>query len=311
MPEPEHFQAFFFLCEREEDITGVIDAIRPLRMNGTLRSTIHIANDYKVFSALRLYPWEEMGGKTPLSAEIRTQFRKQLRCGMWNGSGGLYGTRAQVAEARRLLKSALHGRVANLRFLDDKKLELAARYSKVYGAVTGLDLRRTLELVRPVFGLMKGVPTDQPMQSCYWRKRSVPEKIDVDRDGCGLLWCSPIAPLNGSHAAILSKIAEQVLMPHGFEPMISLSVLTDRTMGCVISISYDRNVNGEDEKAISCYNELLDELAKQGYYPYRLGVQSMDRMNGPSGYNTVLRRIKDALDPNGIISPGRYEPTDG
>jgi 4-cresol dehydrogenase (hydroxylating) len=310
MPEPEYFQAFFFLCDRDDDLPGLIDAIRPLRMNGTLRSIIHIANDYKVFAALRRYPWEETGGNTPLGPETRAMLRKQLRCGVWNGSGGLYGTRAQVSEARRLLKNALRGRVKNLRFLDDKKLELAARFAKPYGAITGLDISRTVELVRPVFGLMKGIPTNQPMESCYWRKRSIPQKqkMDVDRDGCGLLWCSPIAPLNGSHAAALSRIADRILLAHGFEPMITLSLMTERTIGCVISISYDRDVSGEDERALRCHDHLLTELNSEGYYPYRLGIQSMDQMCGASGYNDVLRRIKEALDPNQIISPGRYEP---
>ena len=308
MPTPEYFQAFFFRCDRDEDLPGLLDALRPLRMDGTLRSAMHIANDYKVVSAIQRYPWKEMGGATPLRPELMATLRKKLNCGVWNGSGGLYGTKPQVAEARRLVRNALRGRVKKLQFLDDSKLGLAARFAKPYSAVTGWDLSRTLELVRPVFGLMKGIPTSQPLESCYWRKRSVPKTMDIDRDGCGLLWCAPIAPLEGAHAVAISKIAHRVLPAHGFEPMISLTLLTERTIGCVISISYDRDVEGEDEKALRCYELLLRELNNEGYFPYRLGIQSMGQMHGASGYNTVLRRLKHALDPNGIISPGRYDP---
>src|SRR5947209_4739322 len=35
MPAPEYFQAYYFRCERDEDLVGLIDALRPLRMNGT------------------------------------------------------------------------------------------------------------------------------------------------------------------------------------------------------------------------------------------------------------------------------------
>ena len=307
MPAPEYFQAFFFRCDRDADLPGLLDALRPLRMNGTLRSAMHIANDYKVVSAIQRYPWEEMGGATPLRPELMATLRKKLNCGVWNGSGGLYGTKAQVAEARRLVRKALRGRVKKLQFLDDSKLKVATRFAKPYGAVTGWDLSRALELVRPVFGLMKGIPTNQPLESCYWRKSRVPKEMDIDRDGCGLLWCAPIAPLEGEHAVAISKIAHRVLPAHGFEPMISLTLLTERTIGCVISISYDRDVRGEDEKALRCYERLLGELNSGGYFPYRLGIQSMDQMHGASGYNAVLRRLKDALDPNGIISPGRYD----
>src|SRR5207244_3468978 len=109
-------------------------------------------------------------------------------------------------------------------------------------------------------------------------------------------------------AVAISEIAHRILPAHGFEPMISLALLTERTIGCVISISYDRDVEGEDEKALHCYEQLLRELNNGGYFPYRLGIQSMAQMNGASGYNTVLRRLKHALDPHGIISPGRYYP---
>src|SRR6185369_9833466 len=257
MPEPEYFQAFFFRCDQESDLPELIDALRPLRMNGTLRSSMHIANDYRVISSIQQYPWEETGGATPLRPEAMDPLRKKLNCGVWNGSGGLYGTKAQVAEARRLVKKALRGHVKKLQFLDDRQLEVAARFAKPYSAVTGWDLSRALKLVRPVFGLMKGVPTDKPMRSCYWRKRRIPEQIDVDRDGCGLLWCSPIAPLTGSHALAVSQIASRVLLAHGFEPMITLTLLTERTIGCVISINYDREVPGEDEKALRCHDHLL------------------------------------------------------
>jgi 4-cresol dehydrogenase (hydroxylating) len=310
MPRPDYFQAFFFRCDREEDLPGLIDALRPLRMNGTLRSAMHIANDYKVISAVQRYPWEETGGQTPLRPDVMGPLRKKLKCGVWNGSGGLYGTRAQVAEARRLVKKALRGRVNKLQFLDDQMLEVARRFARPYSAITGWDLSRALELVRPVFGLMKGIPTSQPLESCYWRKRKMPEQIDLDRDGCGLLWCSPVAPLEGSHAVAISEIASRVLLAHGFEPMISLTLLTERTIGCVISISYDREVEGEDEKALQCHTQLLKELKAEGYFPYRLGLQSMDQMHGINGYNQALQRVKHALDPKGIISPGRYDPAE-
>jgi 4-cresol dehydrogenase (hydroxylating) len=58
MPAPEYFQAYYFRCETEDGLVALIDALRPLRLNGTIRSASHIANDYKVLSALRQYPWQ-------------------------------------------------------------------------------------------------------------------------------------------------------------------------------------------------------------------------------------------------------------
>jgi len=307
MPEPECFQSFFCRCDGDDGISQLIDALRPLRLNGTLRSTVHIGNDYKVISAIGQYPWEEMGGETPLAGPVMAKLRKQFNIGCWNASGGLYGTRAQVAEARRLLRRALAGKVSKLQFLDARMLRLAARFARPYRWFTGWDLSRTLELLRPVFGLMQGVPTGHPLASTYWRKRTPPpDQMDPDRDGCGLLWCSPIAPATGEHALELSRIAYRVLLAHGFEPAISVSMVSERSLAGVISITYDRQRPGEDERALRCHDELKEKLAQSGYYPYRLDINSMRAMNGQQAYSDLLRKLKDSLDPGHVLAPERY-----
>jgi 4-cresol dehydrogenase (hydroxylating) len=309
MPAPEYFQAYYFKSAEEAGLPGLIDALRPLRMNGTIRSSSHIANDYKVLSALQQYPWTHTGGATPLGKSQMGHFRKELRIGSWNGSGALYGTQAQVKEARRLLRRALDGKVQDLQFLDDRKLELASRFAGVYQRLTGWDLRRTLTVLRPVYGLMKGIPTGHPLASTYWRKRNPPPAdMDPDRDGCGLLWCSPVAPNEGRHAARISAIAGECLLGAGFEPAISMTVLSDRTLSCIISLSWDREVPGEDERAMACYKELLSQLAREGYHSYRLSVGAMGAMAGNSTYQEVLEALKVCLDPKGILAPGRYIP---
>ncbi|HVX65184.1 MAG TPA: FAD-binding oxidoreductase [Bryobacteraceae bacterium] len=309
MPAPEYFQSFCCRCDGEEGIAALIDALRPLRLNGTLRSTVHIGNDYKVISAIRQYPWEEMGGETPLGGPVLAKLRKQFNVGSWNASGGLYGTRAQVAEARRLLRRALRGKVDKLQFLDERMVRIAARFARPYRWFTGWDLSRTLELLRPVLGLMQGVPTEHPLSSAYWRKRAAPPvQMNPDRDGCGLLWCSPIAPATGGHALELTRIACKVLLEHRFEPAISISMVSERSLACVISITYDRNVPGEDERAAQCHDELKKRLAEKGYYPYRLDIRSMGAMQGQPAYTGLLRNLKRALDPANVLSPGRYIP---
>jgi 4-cresol dehydrogenase (hydroxylating) len=165
-------------------------------------------------------------------------------------------------------------------------------------------------MVKPVIGLMRGIPTDHPLNSCYWRKRDpVPAKMDPDRDGCGLLWCAPVAPATGEHALAVARIAETVLPRFGFEPMISFTMLTERSLGAVTTITYDRAVQGQDAQALDCYRTLCDEFEAAGYYPYRLGIQSMERMSGANGYNAFLSDLKRMLDPNGILAPGRYDPS--
>ena len=308
MPAPEYFQAYYFQCDSAEALAATIDSLRPLRLNGTIRSSSHIGNDYKVITAIEQYPWEAMNGQTPLQGEVLARLRRELKIGAWNGSGALYGTKAQVKEARRLLRQALALTARKLQFVDDKLLALAGRFAGPAEFLTGWNVRRALEVLGPVYRLMKGVPTDHPLLSTYWRKRTPPPKehMDPDRDACGLLWCSPVVPNTGYHARRVSEAATDLVLQHGFEPAISLTVLTDRSLSCIICLTYDRAQAGEDAAALACYDDLLTALAELGYYSYRLSVASMDRAAGAAVYTNVLKRLKSSLDPAGILAPGRY-----
>lgn len=309
MPAPECFQAFFFMCQDEDALPGVIDALRPLRLDGTLRSVMHIGNDYKVLTAAGQFPWNDPNATLPVDRTRMSQLRRTLGIGCWNGTGGLYGTKAQVREARRRLRRALAGKVDRLQFVDDRLLRFMSRFARPFRVLTGWDVSHTLKVIEPVYNLLRGVPTDSTMASTYWRKKvPMPAAADPDRDGCGLLWCSPVVPNTGAAVREVTTLASDVLLQHGFEPQMSVSLANERSSIAVITISYDRAVPGEDERALTCYRVLSEQLITRGYPPYRVNVSSMDLLHGATSYDDALRSIKAALDPNAILAPGRYEP---
>lgn len=310
MPKPDYFQAFYFSIEHDEQLADLIDALRPLRLNGTLKSAIHIGNDYKVLASIRPYPWAEMMNKTPLADEVLEQFAKTWGFGAWNGSGGLYGTRKQVAEARRLIKQALRGKVRKLQFVDDFTLLLLQKLALPYQWITKTKVSELLKLLKPVYGLMQGIPTATQLKSAYWRKKSLPlDPVNPEKDQCGLIWCAPIAPLDGASAVQINKIVNDVFFQYQFEPLISISLLTERCLNCVIAITYDREISGEDERAMACYESLMEQLTQAGYYPYRLGIQSMKLLaQSEDSYQKLLTKLKHCLDPHGILAPARYCP---
>jgi len=116
----------------------------------------------------------------------------------------------------------------------------------------------------------------------------------------------------GVDASRLRALAESSLLQAGFEPQLTFTLLTERSLACVISISYDRDVAGEDQRAMDCYLSLRRKLVAEGYYSYRLGIADMDtHLNAEGGhtsYGKLLQSIRDAVDPNGILAPGRYVP---
>jgi 4-cresol dehydrogenase (hydroxylating) len=83
-------------------------------------------------------------------------------------------------------------------------------------------------------------------------------------------------------------------------------MISDRALACIISLAYDRHVAGEDDRALACYRELAQQLAEKGYHSYRLPVGLMSGMGESGPYADLLQRIKQTLDPGGILAPGRY-----
>lgn len=308
MPKPECFEAFFL--QSHGTVGPLVEALRPLRLNGTLRSVVHLGNDYKVLSGSGEYPWEAAQGRTPLTPEAVSTLRREFGLARWNGSGGLYGTNGQVRDARRSLRRALEGKVARLQFVDDRKLQFIRRIERPYRLLTGRsDLSRALVMVPPLLDVLKGVPTDRFLPSAYWRKKQVPAAdFDPDRDRCGLLWTSPVAPSTAEDAEAVTQTAAATLIEHGFEPIMSMSLINERSTITTIALTYDRDVEGEDAKAMRAYRILTEALIKRGYPPYRLNVAGMEMGDTGGDYSVALKLIKAALDPGGILSPGRYEP---
>ena len=64
-----------------------------------------------------------------------------------------------------------------------------------------------------------------------------------------MMWISPILPMTGKAARHLINIVNPIFERYGFEPLITVSLLTERTMVSVTTISFDRKDRSETEKA--------------------------------------------------------------
>jgi len=159
----------------------------------------------------------------------------------------------------------------------------------------------------------RGVPSEQGLSSMYWRKRKpIGKGADPERDRCGLIWCNPVVPFRGADVVDALAIIRRVIQSHRFEPSLGLNCFDERCIDLTTAIVYDRETPGEDQRAMACHDELIGKLQAAGFLPYRLGIHSMAQLPQPSDASrSVLRSLKDALDPRGILAPGRYEPEAG
>ncbi|UGQ48556.1 FAD-binding oxidoreductase [Massilia endophytica] len=314
MPKTEALNHFLCGVAEHEDIAPVVDALRPLRMDGTLRSILHIGNDMRVISGGAVYPRDKAGGALPLPQALRREMRAAAGIGAWTVSGALYGSKAQVAAARAALRKALRPTRASLRFLDEGKLDLAGRVGKLLGNTTaGRKLRANVQLGRSLFEMNRGVPNGRFLAGAYWRRRAglppdFPEHANPAQDNCGMLWVSPILPMRGDDLLRLHRLAEPIFHKHGFDLFVTFSMINERALGGVLTVAYDKEDAEEVERARACYSELFEAIMQAGYIPYRVGLQSMARLDrGGDSYWQTVARLKAALDPQGLIAPGRYD----
>jgi len=71
---------------------------------------------------------------------------------------------------------------------------------------------------------------------------------------------------------------------------------------------WNREDPEENARAKACFEDFIDEYAAAGYPTSRPPTEFQPYAMNRLGHNflATCNDIKDALDPNGVLSPGRY-----
>jgi 4-cresol dehydrogenase (hydroxylating) len=314
MPQTEVASHLVAKVARFDGIAAVVDALRPLRMDGTLRSVVHIGNDLRVLSGGMVFPAALAPDGPPLPSLLRARLCTQAGIGAWTVSAALYGRPAQVADARRALRGAI-GQLAQLRFIDDRALAMGDAAARLLGkGQLGTKLAAQIDLGRSLLNMNRGIPDGRFLAGAYWRRRGglpagFPADANPARDGCGMMWLAPVLPMRGTDLLRAHALVEPVFDRFGFDLFETFSMINERTLGAVLTVCFDRDDATETARAKLCYGEAFERLMHAGYVPYRVGPQSMAALDsGTDTYWSTVARIKAALDPGQIIAPGRYHP---
>ncbi len=317
MPEPECFNSFVFELHEEQHFAAVVDAFRRLSLQGVLSSKLHMINDFVSTTVLTQRKLEAVPQDGPMSDADQAQIRRKYRVAPWSCAGGLYGPKAHVALQRRALKREL-GRFGRLLFVSDRKVALLERLvgaawqrarlrlaaERVFGASLPV-----MDSLPHVHRILKGIPTDYFLKHAYYRNRQPRPAQDIDpaRDRCGLIWFAPVLPNLGREIRDYLTATRDRFREAGFDFYVAMLMMNPRAVVCLMNINFDRDHPAEEQRALDLYGVLLADMRRQGYEQYRAALLGWPELAAASpGHQQAHQRIKTALDPAGILAPGRY-----
>ncbi|MEU9267135.1 FAD-binding oxidoreductase [Streptomyces sp. NPDC048251] len=193
----------------------------------------------------------------------------------------LYGPEATVDAQYERVRTALEATgditVGHEIFHGDEHLDTTVIDDKVQGGISGLEV---LDLWKGLYGDSGG-------------------HIDV----------SPVLPFTGPEVVESIRFMRSLHELHGVDYHAGLLMLP-RSVLHVCMLGFDSTDEDQTRKAFDASRHMVVELAKAGYPIYRTHIQHMDLVADQFDFNDHAQRrfnelLKDALDPAGILSPGK------
>lgn len=123
------------------------------------------------------------------------------------------------------------------------------------------------------------------------------------------LFFSPIAKVSGEDGVAQYEVTRRRCEEAGFD-FIGTFVVGMREMHHIVCIVFDRKDPDSRQRAGWLIKTLIDDAAKRGWGEYRTHLAVMDQIAQTYSFNDhaqlrLNERIKAALDPKGILSPGK------
>lgn len=295
-PKPLFFQTFIFHINDEKKLSGLMDQWRQKGLQGFTYS-LRIFNDVRMISFRQRFPQNE---PMPLSEAKRADLRTQQKIGKWIGLGALYSlSEGHAKEDKAMVSKITEEFVDEIEFFDQSSIE--QKYASADEATKSyLDFMFNKSLLR-------GFTSQAGINMCYWRKPDSMVVNDIHLDACGVLWYCPAIPFTGKDTQKAIEICERICKKNGFELNLGFLFISQRTLDLTGAICYDRQVKGEDKRAMKCHHQLMEVMHDNGYSPYRLGIQSMHLMKSKrTSSRRFLQKLKSKLDPKNILAPGHY-----
>ncbi len=274
MPEPESLMGMDVEFDKPEDLKAMVDTIGPLRREGLLRQSPSIGNWLRAAAVLTTRDeWTDKPGA--LGDDVIDAIRKRFNIGWWGVSLRLFGREDMNKAAYKVLEREI-GKINPL-------------LVKPSSWVKGQPIERTA---------VTGTPMTFPMQNINW----------YGGRG-GHIGFSPILPQDGDLALAQFKRTYARYKEYGMDYQGSFA-FGERHLINVNAMIIDKDDPAKMANVDRFFRTLVSDAKAHGYGEYRTHLDYMDLVAGSYDWNggalrNLNEKVKNALDPNGIIAPGK------
>ncbi len=274
MPEPEGMAGVSISVPRRDDYAEMIDVLRPLRMTDVINAPYTIANGWRQIT----------GGRTRGEA--------------WQGPGAIPRGRMEELLAER--GQGWWSLIFNL-----------------FDSPAALDIR--LEKIRAAFAAIPGATMSvrrwekgQPQESWMRQEVGLSPLGVVDWGGSpgGHSDFGPVVAPIGARAEQVYAIIERRFLEYGKDPWIGMFGISSRALIFVADMFFTRTDAEDTARCRALFRQLCQDMTEIGVGLYRTHLRFMDDAVAMHGWGDqalprLNNRIKAALDPNGILAPGK------
>ena len=283
-PKPELIHPWFVKADEEEALGPLLDTLRRLRLDGTVQGVPSLRNTLLLASVLtRRNEWTD--SQDPLDDATIDRIAQETGIGRWSGRGALWGDRVVVEHNFAKVKAA---------------------FEQIPGvSVTGepIPFGEVPQRTNYAEKIVGGVPNMDILNVVGWYGGS---------DNGGHLSFSPVVALTSEDGVAANRFLRELIEREaGLDYQVAMFNVSARSMVNVVMMIFDASDEVQTRRAHEAVKLMVEEAGKRGMGEYRAHLDFMDLASdqfgfGDHAYRRFVEKIKDAVDPNGILAPGRH-----